>query len=356
MKQDLPQPTGALLTTRRKLMQYATLLGVGSTSLLQSRDLKAAIVDGKEAAGLNNPWPQMQYRKLGRTGHNSSRLIFGCGATLSRSRHDDLLNRAFDAGVNTFDVGYKHYYNNAERNLAPFLKTHRDDIFLISKAQVPAGIDWDETISAAQAKKAAQGWLAFLDESLTEMGIDHVDAYYFMGQNNVSIMHSEELHRAFEEAKAAGKVDYLGVSTHENAENVLQAAIDTGVFDLAMIAITPGGWYDWNDRSILPGSPPMKDLQPLLQKAKEQGIGIVGMKAGRYLAGRAWLGWGNPKAFDDFYEPKLLQAKLSEFQRSYAFVLEHGIDAVNADMQSLLHLQENFIAAATSADYFEQTA
>ena len=48
MKQDLPQPTGALLTTRRKLMQYATLLGVGSTSLLQSRDLKAAIVDGKE--------------------------------------------------------------------------------------------------------------------------------------------------------------------------------------------------------------------------------------------------------------------------------------------------------------------
>ena len=76
MKQDLPQPTGGLLTTRRKLMQYATLLGVGSTSLLQSRDLKAAIVDGKEAAGLNNPWPQMQYRKLGRTGHNSSRLIF----------------------------------------------------------------------------------------------------------------------------------------------------------------------------------------------------------------------------------------------------------------------------------------
>jgi hypothetical protein len=51
-----------------------------------------------------------------------------------------------------------------------------------------------------------------------------------------------------------------------------------------------------------------------------------------------------------------MQAKLSEFQRSYAFVLEHGIDAVNADMQSLMHLQENFFAAATSAEYFEQTA
>ena len=31
------------------------------------------------------------------------------------------------------------------------------------------------------------------------------------------------------------------------------------------------------------------------------------MKAGRYLAGRAWLGWGNLKAFDDFYDDKLLQ-------------------------------------------------
>ncbi|MGB0998414.1 MAG: aldo/keto reductase, partial [Pseudomonadales bacterium] len=234
MAQETHDSTGPLLTTRRKLMQYATLAGVGATSLLQSRDLKAAIFDGKEAAGLNAAWPKMQYRKLGRTGHNSSRLIFGCGATLSRSRHDDLLERAFDAGVNTFDVGYKHYYSDAERNLAPFLKKHRDDIFLISKAQAPAGIDWDETITTAQAQKAAKGWLAFLDESLVEMGIEHVDAYYQMGQNNVSIMRSEEMHRAFEEAKAAGKVDYLGVSTHENAENVLKAAIDTGVFDLAM--------------------------------------------------------------------------------------------------------------------------
>ena len=166
MAQQIDKSSGPLLTTRRKLMQYATLAGVGATSLLQSRDLKAAIFDGKEAAGLNAEWPKMQYRTLGRTGHDSSRLIFGCGATLSRSRHDDLLERAFDAGVNTFDVGYKHYYNDAERNLAPFLKKHRDDIFLISKAQAPAGIDWDETINKAQAEKAAKGWLAFLDESL----------------------------------------------------------------------------------------------------------------------------------------------------------------------------------------------
>ena len=120
-----------------------------------------------------------------------------------------------------------------------------------------------------------------------------------------------------------------------------------------MIAIPPGGWYAWEDKSILDGSPPMRSIRPLLDEAREAGIGLVGMKAGRFLAGRAWLGWGNPDVFDNYYDEKLLKAKLSEFQRSYAFVLEHGLDVVNADMQSMLHLKENFVAAATSADYFD---
>lgn len=338
--------------TRRRFVQYGTLLGVGAQSLLRSGDVKASIFDGKEAAGLGEPWPQMQYRQLGRTGHKSSRLVFGCGATLSRDRHDDLLNAAYDAGVNTFDVGFKHYYSDAEKNLAPFLKSHRDDIFLISKAYVPVDIDWDETISLSQAKQAAKGWLAYLDESLAEMGIDHVDAYYFMASNNVSVVANEELHRAFETAKSQGKVDYLGLSTHQNAANVLKAAIDSGAFDLAMLAITPGGWYDWEDKAVLPGSAPMKDIRPLLDEARAAGIGLVGMKAGRFLAGRRFFGWGNPDAFDEHYNKELMQAKLSEFQRSYAYVLEHGLDVVNADMQTLLHLKENFTAAATSADYF----
>ncbi len=342
-----------LSSSRRRFVQYSTLLGVSAQTLLKSGDVRASLFEGKEAAGLGEPWPEMQYRTLGRTGHKSSRLVFGCGATLSRERHDDLLDAAFDAGVNTFDVGFKHYYDNAEKHLAPFLKKRRDKIFLISKAYVPTDLDWDETITVSQAKAAARGWSAYLDESLNEMGIDHVDAYYYMASNNVSVITNEEIYRAFETAKAAGKVSHLGLSTHQNAANVLQAAARTGWFDLAMIAITPGGWYDWEDKAVLPGSPPMKDIRPILEEARAAGIGLVGMKAGRFLAGRAWLGWGNPDAFDEHYDQKLLNAKLSEFQRSYAFVLEHGLDVVNADMQTMLHLKENFVAAATSGEYFD---
>ena len=145
---------------------------------------------------------------------------------------------------------------------------------------------------------------------------------------------------------------HLGVSTHQNAERVLDTVVRSGAFSLAMIAITPGGWYDWENKSILEGSQPMVDLQPALARAREAGIGLVGMKAGRFIAGRKFLGWGNPDAFDEFYSPEYLKTGLSPYQRSYAFVLEHGLDVVNADMQSLAHLQENVTAAAGSARYF----
>ena len=346
---------GPVSTSRRRLVRYGAMFAVAGYALVRSGSVRAALFEAKESDALSTPWPQMAYRPLGRTGFRASRLIFGCGATLSSRRHDELLNTAFDAGVNVFDVGFKHYYDAAERNLAPFLKGRRDDVFLISKAIVPGDFGPDDEVSAAQVREAAEGWSKLLDESLAELRVDHVDAYYLMASNNPRVVASDEIYGAFERAKAAGKVSYLGLSTHQNAQRVLETAIDTGRFDLAMIAITPGGWYDWETRRVLPGSPPMKALRPLLDRARGAGMGLIGMKAGRFLAGRRFLGWGNPEAFDQHYDERLLRARLSEFQRSYAFVLEHGLDAVNADMQTLTHLKENFVAAATSGSYFALT-
>lgn len=152
-------------------------------------------------------------------------------------------------------------------------------------------------------------------------------------------------------ARRAGKVSHYGVSTHENAASVLEAAAETGWFSLAMIAVTPAGWYDWNGRKLLDGTPDLKAIRPLLDKARAAGVGLIGMKAGRLLAGRRWLGGGNPKAFDRHYDEKLLRSHLSDFQRSYAYVLGNGLDVVNAAVQSYAVLQENYAAAATAQDY-----
>jgi hypothetical protein len=47
-----------------------------------------------------------------------------------------------------------------------------------------------------------------------------------------------------------------------------------------------------------------------------------------------------------------MSASLTAFQRSYAYVLANGLDAVNADMQIWQHMRENFAAATSAQTYF----
>ncbi len=343
-------------TSRRSFMELLTMVGVGGLALLHTRDVRAAVTAAQESAdrtSVDGPWPAMTYRTLGRTGFQASRLVYGCGAALSRRPNDRLLEIALEAGVNVFDVGYRGYYGDAERNLGPFANRHRDELFLISKA--PVDVAADERVDTAVAKRAARTWSMFLDASLKELAVDQVDAYYQMAANNPGVIRAEEMRRAFENARAAGKARFLGLSTHENAEQVLEAAVETGWYDLAMVAVTPAGWYDWNKREILSGTRDLAHLAPLFERARRAGIGLVGMKAGRLLAGRRWSGGANSAVFDRYYEPAFLAARLSDFQRSYAYVLAHGLDVVNADIQDYPVLKENYVAAATSASYFPTT-
>lgn len=332
---------------RRSFLQRASMLAVATGTLVTTRDLKAARSDASMSV---TDWPKMDYRTLGNTGFSGSRLIFGCGAALSSGQANHLLEPAFEAGINVFDVGFEGYYQDAERNLAPFLQKHRDDVFLISKA-FAGDFKANQAIDTSLAKSAAQTWTRAIDRSLTGLGVEHMDAYYLMGANNVDIIRSEELHEAFLKAKNAGKISYYGLSTHENAENVLLAAAGTGWYSLAQIAITPAGWYDWGTRSMVDDGKSMQDLRPILDAARNAGIGLIGMKAGRFIAGRRFLGWGKPDAFNEYYPDTVLQAPLTPFQRSYAYVLAHGLDAVNADMQVWKHMREN-VAAATSAQRY----
>ena len=299
-----------------------------------------------------NEQPTMTYRKLGRTGFLSSRLVFGCGAALTGGRAVRLLQRAFEAGINHFDVGSDIYYKGSERNLAPFLKDNRDQVWVVSKAPAIVYAKSGDSITLEQAKSAAKYWTGLMDASLRDLQTDYVDAYYLMAVDNPSLVRSEEVYNAFLKAKTAGKVGYFGLSTHKNAQKVLEAAIETGWYDLAMIGITPAGWYDWNTKSLAQDTSTLVELQGLLKRATEAGIGLIGMKTVRYLAPFWSLGKGDPSAFDKLYGEKLKSSSFSPFQRGYAYVLQHGIDVVNADMQNFKHLEENIIATATADRYF----
>ena len=183
-----------LTIKRRSLLKSVSMAAVGGQALLRTGNLQAAV---DEATRSVESWPQMEYRELGKTGFQGSRLVFGCGAALSNGQANDLLEPALASGINVFDVGFRSYYRDAEMNLAPFLKKHQDEIFLISKA-IAGDISAEDELSVAEAKTAANNWLKALDASLSELQVDHVDAYYLMAANNVSLIRSEEIQMAFD--------------------------------------------------------------------------------------------------------------------------------------------------------------
>ena len=117
----------AFPTTRRRTLQVLGLLGLGGTGVARSAGALAAT-----AADAEDAWPKMTYRKLGKTGFEGSRLVFGCGAALMFWSRDELLELAFEHGVNVFDVGTSDYYRSAENNLASFARKRRDDILPIA--------------------------------------------------------------------------------------------------------------------------------------------------------------------------------------------------------------------------------
>jgi hypothetical protein len=334
--------------SRREFNKILTTATLGAPFLLSGNAISQTST-GSAELNHRNERPSMTYRKLGRTNFLSSRLVFGCGAALAGGKAVRLLDRAFETGINHFDVGSDVVYTGSERSLAPFLKANRGDIWVASKAPLSrVRIKPEDQVTVDKAKSAAGVWTKLLEGSLRDLRCEYVDAYYLMAVENAALIKTEEIYNAFLDAKSAGKVRYFGLSTHKNAEKLLEAAIETGWYDLAMIGITPAGWYDWTTKELETDSPTLADLQPLLTRARDAGIGLIGMKAVRYLAPMMSLGKGDPSAFDSVYDEDFKASALNPFQRSYAYVLEHGLDVVNADMQNFKHLEENIVAAATS--------
>ena len=96
---------------------------------------------------------------FGRTGHESTRVIFGAAALggMSQDRADATLASVSQWGINHIDTAAS--YGAAEDRLRPWLATRRHDVFLATKTG-------ERTGPAARAE---------LERSLERMGVDSVD-------------------------------------------------------------------------------------------------------------------------------------------------------------------------------------
>jgi aryl-alcohol dehydrogenase-like predicted oxidoreductase len=139
---------------------------------------------------------------FGRSGHDSTRVIFGAAALgrMSQERADATMEIVLEFGVNHIDTAAA--YGDAELRLAPFLAEHRRHVFLATKTG-------DRTGDAARAS---------LERSLERMGVDAVDLIQL--HNLVEEDEWETAHapggavEALARARDEGLTRFIGVTGH----------------------------------------------------------------------------------------------------------------------------------------------
>ena len=74
-------------------------------------------------------------QQFGRTGHASTRIIFGGYAlsNASQAEANRILEMLLEYGVNHIDTA--PMYGNAEKCIGPWMEQHRDDFFLATKSR-----------------------------------------------------------------------------------------------------------------------------------------------------------------------------------------------------------------------------
>jgi aryl-alcohol dehydrogenase-like predicted oxidoreductase len=216
----------------------------------------------------------LERRALGKTGEKLSVIGFG-GMVVTNATTEEAAARvraAVDAGVNYFDVAPS--YGNAEDMLGPALEPHRKGVFLACKTQ-------GRTKDAANAE---------LESSLRKMRTDHFDLYQHHAVTKkadaLTILGPGGAMEAFEAAKKAGKVRFVGFSAH--SVEAATALMDGYAFDTILF---PVNYATWHAGSFGP---------QVLAKAKEKGMGILCLKA---MAKGPWPEGAKKRYAKCWYEP-----------------------------------------------------
>jgi predicted aldo/keto reductase-like oxidoreductase len=226
------------------------------------------------------------YRRLGRTEAIVSDICVGAGP-VSGEKGEKIVRAALDRGVTYVDTAPDYSANGSEHAIGNVIKGRRDELFLATKFCTPIG--------HLPAQAPVSAYMEAIESSLGRLGTDHVDLIHIHSCDTVERLMSENCHEAFDRLKEQGKARFLGFSSHTpNLQNVANAAIDSGRFDVMMPAYHFGAWTDLSD---------------IIARAKsEQDMGVVAMKT---LKGAKHRGLEDFEPYADAYSQAAFKWVLS---------------------------------------------
>lgn len=231
----------------------------------------------------------MEYRELGKTGINVSRLCFGSltigplQAKLDIASGAALIKKAFDMGVNFIDTAELYDTYNYIREAA---KGRRKEIIISTKCY-------------AYTREGAE---ASLIKALKELDTDYIDIFSLHEQESeLTLKGHQEAIEYFIGAKEKGYIRSFGISTH--AVSAVKASLKYNEIEVLHPILNKQGL------GIIDGS--VEDMLDAVEKAHSAGKGIYSMKP---------LGGGN---------------LIKDSESCFEFVLRNpNVDSIAVGMQS----------------------
>jgi len=265
---------------------------------------------------------------FGRTGHRSTRLLFGAAALwrATQAEADRALEQLLAAGVNHIDAAAS--YGDAELRIAPWMARHRRGFFLATKT----------------GERAYAGAREQIRRSLERLRVDQVDLIQL--HNLVQedeweqALGDDGALRACVEARDEGLVRWIGVTGHGTRVAAMHLrSLARFDFDSVLLPMNP---------SLLRDPAYAADFERLLALCAGRRVAVQTIKS---VARRRWPEGSTP-AFDTWYEPL---ADPGEIERAVHWALARPGVFVNSagDLRLLgpmLRAAESFAATGPAAE------
>lgn len=267
---------------------------------------------------------------FGRTGHLSSRTIFGAAALsqVTQKEADQTLELLLEHGVNHIDTAAS--YGDAELRIGPWMGKHRQDFFLATKTE----------------KRTYAGALEELHKSLERLQVDYIDLWqmHFLieEQDWQTAMSPGGALEAFIEAKERGLARFLGVTGHEiRVTNFHQRSLERYDFDSVLLPYSP----------VLMQNPAYaQSFETLMSICQQRNVAVQTIKS---ICKGPWK--DKQRTRSTWYEPYEDQAEIDAIVHwvlSRPGIFLNMVGDISL-LPKVLNAAERFDATATQADFEE---
>lgn len=196
------------------------------------------------------------YRTLGKTGIRLPIVSMGTYDAAG------LAGIALDAGIVHIDTSAEYNEGNDEKMFGRIFKNRPRDSFVIGTSigmwQYREALQIKKAVTPAVLKKYIEG-------SLQRLDLDYIDIYYLGGVKHKAIALYGPYLNILKEYKRAGKIRFLGITTHSNEPEIIRTTADSGVYDVVLTA------YNFRKTN-------RKEIKAAIAYAAKRGMGIVAMK------------------------------------------------------------------------------